>query len=569
MSLRSEEVMYSTSSTATDDSSISTASSSGGRSLFGRDERGTKLLTVSEKSKVQKRQEAKEDVRHHPSRLVVFVKWFSSILIGLLFLSCLVLSKFTIVALSNTLNKNATGYTEVNCFGESMDNPRVVFMILLLLLIPNVINFIRGIWLAFFRSDLPWPGKKALLMGLLIGISESFGLCIIVFEVFRMCTVPALSVLISNCVFIFPVLYYLWLCFKSKWKRENRDDLNSTLLFSMLAFLMLLAGLILTMFLVVDNRQPSYKIAEDIWYLSVAIFCVSLSWIPGIYKQILEINDTSQPNSVRLEGLLNDETQCLLGSSNTTGYGSGSLGNFGDHGNSSQTDVEAESHVQMRTSASKAPNRETNTAWKFTIWLSFVKILSISIIGPTIFAVKYKYTTDCWWFFFKQAWNWGSTETDVYFFLANAASSLVGYLLAFLACTTCMQKIAFAIPLFLATPVTFVLLYFETTCELIPHRATYDNMCPTISDTSFLVPAIICLTLAQIFSAGWVVFRSETIVMQKEDMLFWIPSYNGVLLEQWLFQDRRNKHTDVYHEDLREKAKRTKVYICTTMYREA
>ncbi|KAK3596690.1 hypothetical protein CHS0354_038027 [Potamilus streckersoni] len=525
------------SSTHIDDSSISTAESSisnahspADRSSFGGDnERMKKLLTVSEKSKVQKEQDTKEDVYQHPSRFIVFFKWFSSIVIGLLFLSCLVLSKLSIIALSNSLSNSTIKNSKFTCSGEylsqkDVDNARVVCMILVLLLMPNVINFIRGIWLAFFRSDIPWPGKKALLIGLLIGITESFGLCIFVLEVFRMSTAALLSVLTSNCVFIFPVIYYLWLCFKSKWRRENRDDTSSILIFSTLALLMLVAGTVLIIWQIVNNLHPSNKDAKEIWYLPVAILCISLSWIPGIHKTMLEINDSSAFHSVRREIVHDDETQRLLtysNSSRTTGYGSGSFSSIGGYSNTvsiaDQTEVETESHVQLGRPVSTAVYRKTNTTWKLTIWLSFVKILSISIIGPTLYAVRHKYSTDCSWILFNQAWNWESTKTDVYLFLSNAGSSLVGYLLAFLACTTCMQKIAFAIPLFLATPVTFALLYINSICAWVQPMITSEDLCLPLNPT-FLISALVCLTLSQICSVGWVVFQSEDIVMQKEDM---------------------------------------------------
>ncbi|KAL3887259.1 hypothetical protein ACJMK2_027203 [Sinanodonta woodiana] len=568
------------SSIRTADSSVSNPNSSTGRSLVGGDNNSVKyLLTVSAKSKVQKEHDTKEDVHRHPSRLVVFFKWFSSILIGLLFLACLVLSKLSIIALSNFLSNNTTETSQFKCSGEylsqkDVDNARVLCMLILLLLIPNVINFIRGIWLAFFRSDIPWPGKKALLIGLLIGITESFGLCIFVLEVFRMSTAAALSVLISNCVFVVPVIYYLWLCLKSKWRRENRDDTTYILVFSVLAILLLVAGTVLVIWQTVESLHPSYKDYKEIWYLPVAILCISISWIPGINKEMLEINDNSGFHSVRKEISDDDETRPLVDnsiSSHTTGYGTGSFSTVGDYGsvasNSDQTDVETDSRVQQENPVSRTIYQKTNTAWKLTIWLSFVKILSIIIIGPVIYAVKHKPSPECSLILFSQAWNWESTKKDPYFFLANAASSLVGYFLAFLACTTCMQKISFAIPMFLATPVAFVLLYINSVCVSVQHMITSEDICEPLNPI-FLISGLICLTLAQICSVGWVVYRSETIVMQKEDMLFWIPSYNGVLLDQWLLQDKRNKHTDVYHEDPREKAKRTKVYICTTMYRE-
>lgn len=53
--------------------------------------------------------------------------------------------------------------------------------------------------------------------------------------------------------------------------------------------------------------------------------------------------------------------------------------------------------------------------------------------------------------------------------------------------------------------------------------------------------------------------------------LFFLPGYNGVFLEQWLFMGRK---TEANHEnndgetDSSKKWTNAKIYICTTMYRE-
>ena len=44
--------------------------------------------------------------------------------------------------------------------------------------------------------------------------------------------------------------------------------------------------------------------------------------------------------------------------------------------------------------------------------------------------------------------------------------------------------------------------------------------------------------------------------------------YNSVLLEQWLMLVRKNEVIDADYEDPAEKIKKSKIVICTTMYRE-
>jgi hypothetical protein len=51
--------------------------------------------------------------------------------------------------------------------------------------------------------------------------------------------------------------------------------------------------------------------------------------------------------------------------------------------------------------------------------------------------------------------------------------------------------------------------------------------------------------------------------------LFWMPMYNSLFLDQWMLLDRRTilMEEDQYMKSKNQK-KETKVYICTTMYRE-
>ena len=47
-----------------------------------------------------------------------------------------------------------------------------------------------------------------------------------------------------------------------------------------------------------------------------------------------------------------------------------------------------------------------------------------------------------------------------------------------------------------------------------------------------------------------------------------MPLYNSLLQDQWMLLDRRSVLMDEKHENPEDQVKRTKVFICTTMYRE-
>ena len=50
--------------------------------------------------------------------------------------------------------------------------------------------------------------------------------------------------------------------------------------------------------------------------------------------------------------------------------------------------------------------------------------------------------------------------------------------------------------------------------------------------------------------------------------MFWLPGYVGAFLEQHLLLSRKTKQTDATQKDRLEKAQSSRVFICTTMYRE-
>lgn len=112
-------------------------------------------LAIEHQSKIDKEFSKKSAYRHRPSVKVVVIKWVSTAILGALLLACVTDSKISIIALSNKMNKDIEDKSEHAFKG---------FVILqLLAVIPNVINFIRGVWTGAFRKDLPWPRKKALI----------------------------------------------------------------------------------------------------------------------------------------------------------------------------------------------------------------------------------------------------------------------------------------------------------------------------------------------------------------------------------------------------------------------
>ncbi|XP_052786292.1 chitin synthase chs-1-like [Mya arenaria] len=101
-------------------------------------------------------------------------------------------------------------------------------------------------------------------------------------------------------------------------------------------------------------------------------------------------------------------------------------------------------------------------------------------------------------------------------------------------------------------------------CGLTASQCALDT-----TERTFAIVALLLLVAAQILSTGYLIIRSQSVVMLKEDQLFWTPMYNSALLEQWLMLVRKNEYHDEDHQNPIEKAKQSKIFICTTMYREA
>lgn len=512
-----------------------------------------KILTINKQTKIEKESAKSQNYCHRPSVNVVVIKWVSTVILGLLLLGCLVASKLSMLTLSATL-KNATNITSPGYQYDLSKKPNVFVMLLWIVLAPNIINLLRGLWAGAFRSDLPWPGKKSLFVGFIISLTESVGIALFVFKI------PAITkisdvVLLMNSVFLIPLLYYIVHIQKTR---------STDKCFFAIALLLELVGVGITGYLI----YKSFSI-EKAWVIPVAIICISISWTPEVQRCLLEGRQHGNGTTEYTEfdrGGHDDE-----------------LHRVGQSGNDSteyqnQREIEQDSSI-ITIPLNQRPKYDEHTVkqkqllqerttWKLTIYMSFLKIILIFGLSLICFFVPFddreiKYNTSD----FKNGWNWHKTErTEIALFLTNIITSLMGYLIGYIACTTCMQRWAFSIPLTLSTPISVTILLVSESCKYLDRD---ENCKLDVTALLLCVVATLFLVGAQAFSTGRLLFRSQSIVMLKESQLFWVPMYNGALLEQWLMLIRRNEHSDECYEDPIEKAKHSKVIICTTMYREA
>lgn len=108
-------------------------------------------LSVKKQSKIE-RCTNKSTPHQGPTKLIVILKWATTLIFAAVLLASLVLSKITLFGLVQGLKieKEVTSR-----------NYQAFFMCLITLVAPNVISLLRSIWNIIGRSDIPWPNKKA------------------------------------------------------------------------------------------------------------------------------------------------------------------------------------------------------------------------------------------------------------------------------------------------------------------------------------------------------------------------------------------------------------------------
>ena len=123
-------------------------------------------LTIERPSKIEAAQGKKRFYKHRPSRGVIYFKWITTFILAALLLALVTQSKVAVISIAEQMHSKARKSTTEAC--------QMFVMLFLIVLIPNCVNFLRGIWNGLFRKDIPWPNKKALLLVSLLNIQLYF-----------------------------------------------------------------------------------------------------------------------------------------------------------------------------------------------------------------------------------------------------------------------------------------------------------------------------------------------------------------------------------------------------------
>jgi chitin synthase len=158
-------------------------------------------------------------------------------------------------------------------------------------------------------------------------------------------------------------------------------------------------------------------------------------------------------------------------------------------------------------------------------------------------------------------------------FLLEVFLPLGSYVLAWISCTTKMQRGTFVWPVAVSTVGTVGLLFMG--CAWPKARRMFElldlHVLCTDSDVERLIVYVASsfLLISQVISTLVHVLRQKMVPMAKEEMLFIQPFYSCPFQEQFLLLNRRTVPDDAKRKQLFQKQTNAKIYICTTMYKES
>ena len=112
---------------------------------------------------------------------------------------------------------------------------------------------------------------------------------------------------------------------------------------------------------------------------------------------------------------------------------------------------------------------------------------------------------------------------DLYsMFCIQIVSSFLGYIMCWLACTMNLQKVCFVFPLILATPISLV-ISLNQVCDRFHLAPCHDFKG---EDYQTIILGLL-LWLSQLMSYSFQFFKAQTFLMAGEELLFWLPTYDG------------------------------------------
>ncbi|XP_078686359.1 uncharacterized protein LOC144919035 [Branchiostoma floridae x Branchiostoma belcheri] len=256
-------------------------------------------LTVEHKAK-----EKVASVDDEPSMLLKVAKLLLAIFIGLVVLACLTASKVSTISLAECLSDARFNRSRVQAptnspvtvtavpvtvpttsrpiriFDPCDDEPPepIVNMLLLVLMIPYGLIFLRCFWITGFSVSFPWPSLLALGVGFIASVAEVFALCLMVIEALST-TRSALGILLMNSIYIVQIVFQLvFEVYKFIRPKEDRPASWKWLLAFLLSTILAIGSFGVIVYFTADLDQNSG------WKVPLSVLLLSLAWAPVVQK---------------------------------------------------------------------------------------------------------------------------------------------------------------------------------------------------------------------------------------------------------------------------------------------
>ena len=350
-----------------------------------------------------------------------------------------------------------------------------------------------------------------LYQGVLSSVLESVGISLFTMEVLSE-SPPFVTVWVMNGIFFVPILAHVIRNF-----RDGGSSRKCIMIVMVVAFVLELVGIGLTCVFELTAYGLNRNIKEA-WEIPVSLLCVSIAWTPYLQQQQLfptakTLNDLLRKKPVlKCRDPVGTSVPRMENSSGTSGLGSLPDTRTSTRTTSLLSDDNCELSAQsMAWLVFTYP--QLSARWKNGILQNSLKIVLI----PSM-CILYGHL-----FHIIEVGRLGAglhniTPAHINFtsFLCSILCSLGGYLLGWVACTICLQKQCFALPLTLATPLCLLLTMLSDFCVLPGHGGPHGCAQLHLYTLEIIIPAALCLVAAQILSTAVFIFQTQTIVMQLE-----------------------------------------------------
>lgn len=161
---------------------------------------------------------------------------------------------------------------------------------------------------------------------------------------------------------------------------------------------------------------------------------------------------------------------------------------------------------------------------RITAITSFIKLCLTPFVGA-LYAVLFNLNVN--FSNLRSGFHNLGDSTFLSLLLVNIICGYIAQVLAKLGCKLGLQRICFALPLLLSTPISIILVGAFNGCKLMRICQCKTKMVHgEVMETIILA---VLMWLAQTLSTTIYVWQSHEFILAKEPMMFWVPSYDGKL----------------------------------------